>query len=58
MKAPPPANSFEFEGPNLCRVIAKTFERRGTAPPKGEPIAKRIYPSSISPVSSAFKRGA
>jgi len=33
------SRSFDFEGPNLCEAIAKTFERRGTALPKPEPIA-------------------
>ena len=33
------SRSFDFEGPNLCEAIAKTFERRGTALPKAEPIA-------------------
>jgi hypothetical protein len=33
------SRSFDFDGPSLCEAIAKTFERRGTALPKAEPIA-------------------
>jgi hypothetical protein len=33
MKAPRRLIRSNFEGPNLCRVIAKTFERRGPTRP-------------------------
>jgi len=33
------SRSFDFDGPSLCEAIAMTFERRGTALPKAEPIA-------------------
>jgi hypothetical protein len=33
------SRSFDFEGPTLCEAIKKTFERRGTVLPDGEPVA-------------------
>ena len=33
------SRSFDFEGPTLCEAIKRTFERRGTALPDGEPVA-------------------
>ena len=33
------SRSFDFEGPTLCEAIKKTFERRGTVLPTGEPVA-------------------
>ncbi len=31
--------SFDFDGPTICEAIEKTFERRGTVLPIGEPVA-------------------
>ena len=33
------SRSFDFDGPRLCEAIEKTFKRRGTALPNGEPMA-------------------
>jgi hypothetical protein len=33
------SRSFDFDGPTLCEAIKKTFERRGTVLPAGEPVA-------------------
>jgi len=33
------SRSFDFDGPRLSEAIAKTFERRGTVLPIGEPVA-------------------
>jgi Nucleotidyl transferase AbiEii toxin, Type IV TA system len=33
------SRSFDFDGPRLSEAIEKTFSRRGTALPKGEPVA-------------------
>jgi hypothetical protein len=33
------ARSFDFDGSRLCEAIEKTFERRGTVLPIGEPVA-------------------
>ena len=39
------SRSFDFDGPRLCEAIEKTFKRRGTALPEGEPIAltRRVF---------------
>ena len=33
------SRSFDFDGLRLCEAIEKTFKRRGTALPDGEPVA-------------------
>ncbi len=33
------SRSFDFDGPRLCEAIDKTFKRRGTLLPDGEPVA-------------------
>lgn len=33
------SSSFDFDGQRLCEAIEKTFKRRGTALPDGEPVA-------------------
>jgi predicted nucleotidyltransferase component of viral defense system len=33
------SRSFDFDGPRLCEAIEKTFKRRGTVLPDGEPVA-------------------
>jgi hypothetical protein len=33
------SRSFDFDGPTLCEAIKKTFERRGTVLPNGDPLA-------------------
>ncbi len=33
------SRSFDFDGPRICEAIEKTFKRRGTVLPNGEPVA-------------------
>jgi hypothetical protein len=33
------SRAFDFDGPRLCEAIEKTFKRRGTPLPDGEPVA-------------------
>src|SRR6202022_3956214 len=33
------SRAFDFNGPTLCEAIEKTFKRRGTVQPDGEPVA-------------------